>query len=66
MAQAMTRGELISGLVRIGEQLMTGEDKAELDAYFAPAHTFHTPDGREWDYQALKQYFTARQRPSMI
>jgi predicted ester cyclase len=53
------REELVSGLVRIGEKEMTGEDEAEVDAYFAPEFRFHGPDGREWDYQGLKGYFAA-------
>jgi predicted ester cyclase len=46
-------------LIRIGEKLMTGEDKAEVDAYYAPEYRFHGPEGGEWDYQALKEYFAA-------
>jgi hypothetical protein len=45
----MTREQLVSGLVRIGEKEMTGEDEAEVDAYFAPGFRFHGPDGRELD-----------------
>jgi predicted ester cyclase len=59
MVAEMTREELISGLVRIGEKELTGEDEAEVDDYFAPEFRFHGPDGREWDYQALKDYFAA-------
>jgi hypothetical protein len=59
MAKAMTRDELVSGLVHIGEQLMTGEDEAGAGAYFAPDYVFHGPYGREWDYPALKTYFAA-------
>lgn len=59
MAKALTRDELITGLVRIGEKLMTGEHAAEVDTYFAPDYRFHGPDGAEWGYQALKEYFTA-------
>jgi predicted ester cyclase len=55
----MTREELVSGLVRIGERELTGDDEAEVDAYFAPGFSFHGPDGRELDYQGLKGYFTA-------
>jgi predicted ester cyclase len=54
-----SREEIVSGLVRIGEKEMTGEDEAEVDAYFAPDFRFHGPDGREWDYQGLKGYFAA-------
>jgi hypothetical protein len=43
----------------IGEKEMTGEDEAEVDAYFAPDFRFHGPDRGEWDYQGLKEYFTA-------
>jgi hypothetical protein len=53
------RDELVSRLVRIGEKEMTGEDEAEVDAYFTPDFRFHGPDGREWDYQGLKGYFGA-------
>ena len=59
MVAGMTREELISGLVRIGEKELTGEDEAEVDDYFAPEFRFHGPDGREWDYKALKDYFAA-------
>ncbi len=38
---------------------MTGEDEAEVDDYFAPEFSFHGPDGRELDYQGLKDYFAA-------
>lgn len=59
MVAGMTREELISGLVRIGEKELTGEDEAEVDDYFAPEFRFHAPDGREWDYKGLKGYFAA-------
>ena len=59
MVEPMTREELVGGLVRIGEKLMTGEDEAEVDAYFAPGCRFHGPGGGEWDYQDLKEYFAA-------
>lgn len=36
----MSRDELVSGLVRISERLLTGEDEAEVDAYFAPGYRF--------------------------
>jgi predicted ester cyclase len=55
----MPRDELIGGLVRVGEQLMTGEDAAEVDAYFAPDYRLHGPDGGEWNYQGHKAYFAA-------
>lgn len=53
------RDERIRGLVRVGEMEMTGEGQAQIDAYFAPGFTFHGPDGSEWDYQGLTQYFAA-------
>jgi len=53
------REEVVSGLVRIGEKELTGEDEAAVDAYFAPEFRFHGPDGRELDYQGLKGYFAA-------
>ena len=36
MVEATTRDERVSGLVGIGEKELTGEDEAEVDAYFAP------------------------------
>jgi predicted ester cyclase len=59
MVAGMTRDELVDGLVRIGEMELTGENQAEIDAYFAPDFTFHGPDGREWDYEGLQDYFAA-------
>jgi hypothetical protein len=59
MVEATTRDERVSGLVRIGEKELTGEVEAAVDAYVAPDFRFHGPDGREWDYQALKGYFAA-------
>src|SRR5690242_14279026 len=59
MVAGITREELVSGLVRIGEKEMTGEDEAEVDAYFAADFRFHGPDRRELDRQGLKDYFAA-------
>ena len=56
---AAARDERIKGLIRIGEMEMTGEGQAEIDAYFAPDFTFHAPDGSEWKYQGLTEYFAA-------
>jgi predicted ester cyclase len=47
------------GLIRVGEQELTGEDEAEVDSYFAPDFTFHGPDGAELDYEGLKGYFAS-------
>ena len=59
MVAEASREAIVSGLVRIGEKEMTGEDESEVDAYFAPEFRFHGPDGGEWDYQGLKSYFGA-------
>jgi predicted ester cyclase len=55
----VSREELVAGLIRAGEREVTGEDEAELDAYFAPGYEFHGPDGTELDYQGLKAYFAS-------
>jgi len=55
----MDREERVAGLVRIGRLELTGEDEAEVDAYFAPDFTFHGPDGAETDYEGLKSYFAS-------
>ena len=55
----MSREERVSGLVRIGEFLMTGESQAEVDAYYAHGFRFHGPGGGEWDYEGLMAYFEA-------
>jgi predicted ester cyclase len=47
------------GLIRVGEQELTGENEAEVDACFAPDFTFHGPDGAELDYEGLKGYFAS-------
>jgi SnoaL-like polyketide cyclase len=54
-----SREELVLGLIRVGEQELTGEDEAEVDAYFAPDFAFHGPDGAELDYEGLKGYFAS-------
>lgn len=59
MSQEKRRDELVTGLIRIGEQERTGEDQAGVDAYFAPDFTFHGPDGAELDYDGLKGYFAS-------
>jgi hypothetical protein len=48
------REERVKALIRVGEQELTGEDGAEVDAYFAPDFAFHGPDGAELDYEGLK------------
>jgi hypothetical protein len=47
------------GLIRVGEQELTGEDEAAVDTYFAPDFAFHGPDGAELDYEGLKGYFAS-------
>src|SRR6476661_67930 len=59
MARHTSRQELVAGLVRIGRLELTGEEEAEVDAYFAPDFTFHGPDGAETDYEGLKGYFAS-------
>ena len=59
MVAGMSRDELVSGLVRIGELEITGEDQAAVDAYFAPDYLFHGPDGGETTYEGLKGYFAS-------
>jgi predicted ester cyclase len=56
---AASREELVAGLIRIGEKELTGEDEAEVDAYFAPDFKFHGPDGAESSYEGLKAYFAS-------
>src|SRR3954453_2834663 len=46
-------------LTRVGELEVSGEDQAEVDAYFAPDYAFHGPDGAEMDYEGLKGYFAS-------
>jgi predicted ester cyclase len=43
----------------VGEQELTGEDEAEVDAHFAPDFAFQGPDGAELDYEGLKGYFAS-------
>jgi hypothetical protein len=57
MVAGVSRDQLVSGLVRIGELLVSGESQAEVDAYFAPTFKFHGQDGREFDYEGLQVYF---------
>jgi predicted ester cyclase len=59
VARHPSREELVTGLIRLGEQELTGEDEAEVDACFAPDFAFHGPDGAEMDYEGLKGYFAS-------
>jgi predicted ester cyclase len=58
-ARHPSREELVESLIRVGEQELTGEHGAEVDAYFAPDFAFHGPDGAETDYEGLKGYFAS-------
>ena len=40
MGRHASREELVTSLIRVGEQELTGEDEAEVDAYFAPDFAF--------------------------
>jgi predicted ester cyclase len=59
VARQPSRQQLVEGLIRVGEQELTGEDEAEVDAYFAADFAFHGPDGAELDYEGLKGYFAS-------
>jgi predicted ester cyclase len=59
VASTPAREQLVKSLIRVGEQALTGEDEAEVDAYFAPDFAFHGPDGAELDYEGLKGFFAA-------
>jgi predicted ester cyclase len=59
VARHPSREELVTGLIRLGEQELTGEDEAEVDACFARDFAFHGPDGAEMDYEGLKGYFAS-------
>ena len=54
-----SREERVSGLIRVGELELTGENEAEVDGHFAPEFVFHGPDGAELDYEGLKAYFAS-------
>jgi predicted ester cyclase len=59
VARQTSREELVRGLIRVGELGLTGEDEAEVDAYFAPEFVFHGADGAETNYAGLKSYFAS-------
>lgn len=59
MAAPIDHNKPVSGLIHIGELQVTGEDRAVVDAYFAPGFVFHGPDGRELDDDGLQAYFAA-------
>jgi predicted ester cyclase len=59
VARRSSREERVAGLIRVGELELTGEDVAEVDAYFSPDFVFHGPDGTEMDYEGLKGYFAS-------
>ena len=59
MAPHPSRDERVRRLIRVGELEVSGEDEAEVDAYFAPDYVFHGPDGGETAYEGLKGYFAS-------
>jgi predicted ester cyclase len=54
-----SREERVIRLIRVGELEVSGEDEAQVDAYFAPDYVFHGPDGAETGYEGLKAYFAS-------
>lgn len=54
-----SREERVSGLIRVGELELSGENEAAVDAYFAAEFVFHGPDGAELDYEGLKGFFAS-------
>jgi predicted ester cyclase len=54
-----SREERVAALIRIGELELTGENEAEVDAYFAPGFVFHGPDDAQLDYEGLRGYFAS-------
>lgn len=58
-AMQTSRAERIEALVRAGDLEVSGEDPAEIEAYFAPDFAFHGPDGAELDYTGLQDYFAS-------
>jgi len=59
VARHPSRDELVEGLIRVGEQELTGENESGVDPYFAPDFAFHGPDGAELDYEGLTRYFAS-------
>jgi predicted ester cyclase len=56
----LTRSELVSRLVRVGELEVSGEDQSEVGTYFDRDNfRFHGPDGFETDYAGLTAYFAS-------
>ena len=43
-----SREERVSSLIRVGELELTGENEAEVDAYFAPEFVFHARTAPNW------------------
>jgi SnoaL-like polyketide cyclase len=56
----MTRDELHSRLVRVGELLISSNSHTELDSYFdSTVYRLHGPDGFETNYSGTLDYFKA-------
>ena len=53
------REERVQGLIGADVLEVSGENQAEVDAYFAPDFAFHGPDGAELDYDGLQGYFAS-------
>ena len=58
-ATEANREERVKALIRAGELEVSGENQAEVEAYFAPDFAFHAPDGAELDYDGLQDYFAS-------
>jgi hypothetical protein len=54
-----SRKERVSGLIRVGELELTGENEAEVECPFRSEFAFHGPDGAELDYEGLMGYFSS-------
>src|SRR5258708_1699221 len=57
---ATTRENLVAGLRRAGELMVSGDDLQVIDSYFDTREfRFHAPDGFETDYTGIQNYFAA-------
>jgi predicted ester cyclase len=56
--EVMTRNELVFRLARVGQLLISGDSKGELDSYFdSTLYRIHGDDGFEADYSGTLDYF---------
>ena len=65
-ATEANREERVKALIRAGELEVSGENQAEVEAYFAPDFAFHAPDGAELDYDACRTTSRRCEPRSMI